>query len=207
MVEYRSRQFVPPVVVQALAQAEAVGFAHSCIPEVGRLLHTLAAHIRAGSVGEIGTGCGVGAAWIASGLDPQVPFCTVELDPHQADAARRLLAPFANVRVLQGDWRQILAHRPFALLFCDTKAKEQEPEAVLQALAPGGLLVLDDLTPEEFWPPEWRGKPDGTREFWLNDPRLCATEVRVTERQVVILATRRAWLGTGLQSPSGRMNT
>lgn len=192
MAEYHARTHVPPLVAQALAAAERLSFAHSCIPEVGRLLQTLAGHVTGGRAGEIGTGCGVGAAWITSGLPPDVPFYTVELDPERAEAARALLAPCANVQVLQGDWKQILAHGPFTLLFADTRAKEQEPEAVLQALAPGGLLVLDDLSPEEYWPPEWQGKPDRTREFWLNDRRLLATEVRVTASHVCILATRIA---------------
>ena len=54
----------------------------------------------------------------------------------------------------------------------------------------GGLVVLDDLTPEEYWPLEWRGRPDVVREFWLNNGRLSATEVLTTPRTVAILATR-----------------
>jgi len=60
----------------------------------------------------------------------------------------------------------------------------------VEALQPGGLVVLDDLTPEEYWPPEWRGQPDVVRAFWLNDARLMATEVRTTVRTAAILATR-----------------
>jgi len=60
----------------------------------------------------------------------------------------------------------------------------------VEALRPGGLIVLDDLTPEEHWPAEWRGKPDTVRERWLHDPRLAATEVRVAPTMAVILAAR-----------------
>jgi predicted O-methyltransferase YrrM len=92
---------------------------------------------------------------------------------------------------LQGDWHDILAHGPFALLFADGgKAKQDEPEAILQAVRPGGLIVLDDLTPQNQWPPEWRGQPDPVREFWLKDPRVAATEVLVTPSMAVILAAR-----------------
>ena len=38
-------------------------------------------------VAEIGTGCGVGAAWIVSALDPGVTFVTVERDASLAAAA------------------------------------------------------------------------------------------------------------------------
>ena len=181
---------LPPLVEAASQLAARLAFAHSCAPAVGRLLRLLAAQTPMGPVGEIGTGCGVGAAWILSGLAPHIPFYTVELDPARAAAAAQLLAPYPNARVLPGDWQQLLAHGPFRLLFADTKAKEQQPEAVLQALAPRALILLDDLTPEEQWPPEWRGRPDPVREFWLKDPRLIATELRVTAESMVILATR-----------------
>ena len=69
----------PPLVGRALA------FEASSMPEVGRLLHVLAAQRGRARVGEIGTGTGVGAAWIVSALPPEVPFVTVELD---ADRAR-----------------------------------------------------------------------------------------------------------------------
>jgi predicted O-methyltransferase YrrM len=190
---YRATTHIPPLVQQALDLARRMGFTKSCSLEVGRLLHVLAAQRRRGVIGEIGTGCGVGAAWIASGLAPTAQFVTVEIDAAQAEAVRALFAAYSNVRVVQGDWRAILDHGPFAMLFADGgKAKERAPEELLAALEPGGLIVLDDLTPEDQWPAEWRGWPDPTRQFWLNDPRVVATELLVTPTSAVILATRRA---------------
>lgn len=191
MSDYRARTWVPPLVESALALARQLNFPHSSTPEVGRLLCTLAAQVTAGPIGEIGTGAGVGAAWICTGKREGVPFYTIEFDPQRAREAGRLLAGLPGVTALQGDWRELLPHAPFALLFADGgKAKEEAAETLLQSLQVGGLIVLDDLTPEEFWPEEWRGRPDLPRAFWLNDPRLAATEVRVTGRSSVILATR-----------------
>lgn len=59
---YRARTFVPELVQAAEALAVELGFTLSCRPEVGRLLHTLAATVRDGRIGERGTGCGYGAA-------------------------------------------------------------------------------------------------------------------------------------------------
>lgn len=182
---------IPSLVAQAMGLAEHAGFEHSSTPEVGRLLHVLARQIPEGVIGEIGTGYGVGSAWIASALAPRSSLVTVELDEECAAQASRLFAPFPNVRILQGDWHDLLAHGPFALLFADGgKAKQDEPEAILQAVRPGGLIVLDDLTPQDRWPPEWRGQPDPVREFWLHDPRVAAMEVLVTSSMAVILAAR-----------------
>lgn len=128
---------------------------------------------------------------MASALNPAVPFFTIEIDVPRAQAVQALFAHLPQVHVLPGDWHALLDYGPFALLFADGGgAKRLEPELVLSALRPGGLLVLDDLTPEEYWPPEWQGQPDPVRIFWLNDRRVAATEIRVTATSAVILATR-----------------
>lgn len=182
---------IPPLVRRAMDLARRTGFEMSCTAETGGLLQTLAARVHEGVAAEIGTGCGVGAAWIISGLPSGTPFVTVELDRQRAESARELFARCPNVRVLAGDWHDILAHGPFRFLFCDTAAaKRDEPERVLTATLPGGLVVLDDLTPEELWPPEWHGRPDPVREFWLNDPRVEAEVLTVNPAMQILLATR-----------------
>lgn len=189
MTEERAAEPLPPLVQQARRLAEEMRFPLSSTPEVRRLLRLLASQFRGGRIGETGSGCGVGAAWVVSGLAADASFVTVEHDRERALAVQRLFASCPNVRVLSGDWRQILAHGPFDMLFPDGGPRLKgtpdgrriiQPEdvnAILSALRPGGLIVLDDLIPEAEWPPEWRGKPDPTREFWLNDPRVHAGEI------------------------------
>ncbi len=191
MATYRTLTEIPPLVARATAIAERMAFTQSCWPEVGRLLAVLAGSVREGVIGEIGTGCGVGAAWMAGALSPNTRLITVESDATRAEAAREILMPAPGVQALHGDWHDILAHGPFDMLFADGgHAKRHEPEVLLEALRPGGLVVLDDMTPEEQWPPEWRGQPDLVREFWLNEPRLAATEILTGPRMAVIVATR-----------------
>lgn len=103
------------------------------------------------------------------------------------------MSSYPNVLVLHGEWHEILAYAPFTMLFADGgKAKEREAEVLLEALEPGGLVVLDDLTPEDQWTPEQqqRWNPDPVRSFWLNHPRLAATEILVTPASAVIRAVR-----------------
>ena len=179
---------LPPLVERALRLAERLGFPRSCAPEVGRLLHVLAASRGRARVAEIGTGTGVGAAWIVSALSPQTPFFTTELDPQRAAAARELFADDPNVHVLEGDWRELLPpEAPFDLLFYDAQKQlrpEQDGALAAGLLAPGGIAVLDDLTPG-------RAGPDPVREFWLGRPDLAATEVLTTPAAAAILAVRR----------------
>jgi predicted O-methyltransferase YrrM len=126
-VHTASRVPEPPLVRRALALERELGFERSSIPEVGRLLHLLAAQRGRSRVGELGTGCGVGAAWMVSALPPSVPFVTVERDERLAAAAAELFAGDANVRVLQGDWHELMPQEaPFDLLFLDSG--KQHPE-------------------------------------------------------------------------------
>src|SRR3954470_5062831 len=129
MTDHRANGDVPPLVRQALALAGEMQFAQSCTPEVGRLLAVLATQRREGTVGEIGTGFGVGSTWIVSNLTSGASFVTVELDEARAAAALALFAPLPSVRVLTGDWHLLLAYGPFDLLFADGgRAKIVEPE-------------------------------------------------------------------------------
>jgi predicted O-methyltransferase YrrM len=109
----------------------------------------------------------------------------VELDSGRAAGARELFEGDRRVTVLQGDWRLVLEHGPFDLLFPDVgPVKRDEPEALLAAMAPGGLILLDDLTP---------GRPaqgDPIREFWLSDPRVAASELQVSPSVSVVVAAR-----------------
>jgi predicted O-methyltransferase YrrM len=179
---------VPPLIERALLLERELGFENSSIPEVGRLLHLLAGQRGRTRVGEIGTGTGVGAAWIVSALSPAVPFVTVELDEGRAAAAAELFAADENVRVLQGDWHELIPpEAPFDLLFYDGGGKqnpELDGEDVVGLLMPGGTVVLDDLTPN-------RPGPDAVREFWLNHPQLAALELLTTPETAAILAIRR----------------
>ncbi len=171
-------------------------FDRSSIPEVGRLLAMLTAARPRGRFAEIGTGCGVGAAWIASALGPEAVFVTVENDEECAAAAGRLFEELPNLRVLHGDWHVLLPPEgPFDLVFLDgghwkSGDVAAESEHALELVAPGGVVVIDDMTPEALWPEDWRGRADPAREFWLEDPRLRAVEILTTPRTAAILATK-----------------
>ena len=177
-----SLERTPPLVARAEELAARLGFTRSCEPEVGRLLHVLAAQRGRFRVGEIGTGAGVGAAWIVSALAPEVPFFTAELDAERAALAARLFDRDENVHVLHGDWRDVLASEaPFDFLFVDSGPSKADP-AVRGLVAPRGTVVLDDLTPGRTHDP--------VRDLWLRDPDYAATELLVTPAMAVLVAAR-----------------
>jgi predicted O-methyltransferase YrrM len=165
--------------------AARLGFERSCSAEAGQLLRVLAGQRGRARVGEIGTGCGVGSAWMLSALSPEIPFVTVEFDEERAAAAAELLAEDEHALVLQGDWAAVLpAEAPFDLLFADG-GRAKEREGLISLLAPGGTLVLDDLTPG-------RPGPDPLRELWLRHPRMAAIELRLSPVEAAVVAVLQA---------------
>ena len=183
---------LPPLVERAVGLARRQGFPNSCRPEHGRLLHALAAG--ATVIGETGTGCGVGLAWLASGARPGTRLVSVEIDAERAGLVANLFADLPQVAVLPGDWSEIRRAGPFDLLVLDGGAHGKsggipaDPEALLR---PGGTLVIDDLTPAGSWPPRFDGQVDQARMHWLTHPALAAAELRLAPDLAALVATRR----------------
>ena len=185
---------MPSLVEEAVTRASQAGFTLSCDPAVGRLLAVLASHLPAGArVLELGTGTGVGTAWIASALLPRadVTVITVEKDPANAAAAA------------QGDWPDFVELRcadalavlgeagRFDLIFADAQGGKWEGlDRTIAALAPHGMLIVDDMTATPQWDADQHAKQQQVRQVLLTSPLLTSVELR--HGSGVILSTRHA---------------
>jgi predicted O-methyltransferase YrrM len=177
---------VPALVGRARESASDLGFERSCRDEDGRFLHVLAGRRGIERVAEIGTGTGVGTAWLASALPPGVPLFSAEIDPRLAQAAAELFADDPDVHVLTGDWRStLLWHAPFDLLFVDGGGAKDDPDAVLGLAAPGATIVMDDFSAT------WTGV-DPRRERWFGHPRVVSVELGTGgDARVLVAVVRR----------------
>lgn len=189
---YTGAQGLPAIVAAAVDLAEELGFPASCRVEQGRLLYALAGGA-AGCIGETGTGCGVGLAWLIAGRRPGVRVVSVERDAERAARVAELFADVPDVLVLHGDWTLINDHGPFDLLVVDgggngKRGGAADPERLLRT---GGSVVIDDFTPLTEWPPMHEGRPDSARLSWLEHPALLASEVRLAPDLSTIVGTRR----------------
>ncbi|MBA3781683.1 MAG: class I SAM-dependent methyltransferase [Nocardioides sp.] len=182
---------LPDIVARAFDVCRKAGYVAFCRNETGRLLATLAA-TRGGTMAEFGTGCGVGTAWLRSGVRTDVRIVTAELNPKLATAAAEIFEDDASVDVLAADWSTLTDQGPFSLLFLDSGEPDSvRVDAVADLVEPGGLVVLDDFTPCEVWPPIHRGRVDTLREEWLTDERFTAVEVMIASDASAVIATRR----------------
>ena len=139
---------------RAFDVSRKAGYVSFCRNETGRLLATLAA-TRDGTMAEFGTGCGVGTAWLRSGVrGEEARIVTAELDPRLARPRPEIFDDDPLVEVLAADWSTLLDKGPFSLLFLDSgTARRGRRRRVADLVADGGIVVLDDFTPCEQWPP------------------------------------------------------
>jgi predicted O-methyltransferase YrrM len=194
---YRGAE-VPPLVRRAVDVALRLGFEDSCLPETGRLLSTLAGGVVSGTIGETGTGCGVGLAWLVSAAQPGTRLVSIEIDPVRAAASRELFAGHAEVTVLHGDTGELFERGPFDLLVLDggpgAGKNGEEPVDPRRVLTANGTLLIDDFWPMTTWPPTFpSGEPDAARRHWLEHPALFTTEITTgaPSHPVSVLVGRR----------------
>ena len=182
---------LPEIVTRAFDVCRRAGYVSFCRNETGRLLAALAA-TRAGTLAEFGTGCGVGTAWLRSGVRNGCRILTAELDPRLAKAAQQIFVEDEDVEVLAADWSTLRERGPFSLLFLDSGSpSEVGVESIVTLVETGGIVVLDDFTPCELWPPITAGRVDTLREEWLTDERFTTVEVMVAPDASALIATKR----------------
>jgi predicted O-methyltransferase YrrM len=183
---------LPDVVHRAFAVSRKAGYVSFCRNETGRLLAMLAA-TRDGTMAEFGTGCGVGTAWLRSGVrGEKARIVTAELDPKLAEAAAEIFRDDDQVEVLAADWSTLTDQGPFSLLYLDSgDPSAVRVDAVADLVDEGGIVVLDDFTPCALWPPVFHGRVDTLREEWLTDDRFTTVEVMVAADAATLIAIRR----------------
>jgi predicted O-methyltransferase YrrM len=151
----------------------------------------LAAGCVGGSIGELGTGVGVGAAWMASAMPTDCTLLTVELDEVRATAAQDVFADEPRVEVVCADAYTLLAGRaPYDLVFAD--GGSPDAASLVELLRIGGRLVMDDVTPIETLPVDSPFRTsDPKRDFFFADERLVSTEVVLPDLQNSLLVGTR----------------
>jgi predicted O-methyltransferase YrrM len=170
---------IPPLAAQAQAIADRYDFRLSCEPRTGALLRTLAAAKPGGRLLEVGAGVGVGTGWLHAGMDEHATLVTVEIDEEAADIVRKLYSAEPGVEVIHADatgWLEQYDGPPFDLVFVDTTVtKFDRRDLLLRHLAPGGLLIGDDLIAGPTWTPQHPARVGRFLDEIVREPELAVT--------------------------------
>lgn len=184
---------IPVAVAAARRRAKSVGFRQSCEDEVGRLLSTLAAAVRPnGSILEIGTGVGVGTAWIVAGLEGRddVALLTVESDERLSEVTKEWPWP-SFVRLLRADATEVTLSTEYDLIFADAAPiKYGHISSAVAALRPGGILVVDDLHAGPRTTDSERSEKGALRQYLLGLSGLRAVELDWSSGVIMVTKSR-----------------
>jgi predicted O-methyltransferase YrrM len=146
----------PTVLEAILSETTALGFTMASEPKTGALLAALAAGKPAGRLLELGTGTGIGSAWLLSGMDADSHLDTVDTDPTVVAVARRHLGTDSRVTFHVMDGARFIgqsAAGQFDLIYADAwPGKFTHLDETLSLLRLGGIYFIDDLLPQSNWP-------------------------------------------------------
>jgi demethylmenaquinone methyltransferase/2-methoxy-6-polyprenyl-1,4-benzoquinol methylase len=183
---------IPDAVAAAKRRAYRQRFNNSCEDAVGRLLSVLAAAVpKAGRILEIGTGVGVGTAWIRYGLNERidVEVSSVEVDRVLSDAALEWPWP-AYMHIVTVDVSLLLGtNATYDLIVADpSPIKHGDLESTIRAIRPGGILIVHDLNTEIVNSETQIARSSELRQLLLHHPKLQSVELDWASG--VIVATR-----------------
>lgn len=147
---------IPAVLDAILRETERIGFTLASEPKTGSLLRTLAASKPGGQFLELGTGTGVGTAWLLAGMDANARITSVDSDAKVLEVARRYLGHDPRVTFHLADGATFLAQlaqQQFDFIYADAwPGKFTHLDLALSLLRVGGIYFIDDLLPQPSWP-------------------------------------------------------
>ena len=144
---------------------EALGFTMASEPRTGALLTVLAASKPGGRFVELGTGTGLGTAWLLAGMDAHSRLESVDSDARVLAVARRHLEEDSRVSFHLADGVDFLGALPpgqFDFVYADSwPGKFTHLDEALSLLRIGGIYFIDDLLPQTNWPEGHASKVTG----------------------------------------------
>jgi predicted O-methyltransferase YrrM len=147
---------IPSALDTIRRETERVGFTLGSEPKTRALLRALAASKPGGQFLELGTGTGVGTAWLLSGMDSGSHLVTVDSDAKVLDIARRNLGHDPRITFHLGDGGEFLKKatpQQFDFIYADAwPGKFTHLDRALSLLKVGGIYFVDDLLPQPSWP-------------------------------------------------------
>ena len=147
---------IPAALTAIEAETAALGFTMPSGRPTGSLLRALAASKPGGRLLELGTGTGLGTAWLLAGMDAAARLTSVDIEEKHTAVARRHLEADSRLTLHLGDGADFIASsrgQLYDLIFADAwPGKYAYLDETLALLSPGALYVVDDMLPQPNWP-------------------------------------------------------
>lgn len=176
------------------SETSASGFTMASDPQTGALLAALTASKPGGRILELGTGTGIGTAWLLSGMDAAATLDTVDVDEAVVAIARRHLGSDPRVTFHVLDGADFIARSPKArydLIYADAwPGKFSHLDEALALLNVGGIYFIDDLLPQPNWPDGHAPKVPALIDAIERKPGF--TTVRLAWSSGLMIVVRRA---------------
>lgn len=174
-------------------RSRALGFDMPSEAGTGAMLRLLAATKAGGRLLELGTGTGLATAWLLEGMGSDASLVSIDTDMGVQAVARAVLGDDPRVTfVVEDGLDYVRAQRPasFDLIFADAwPGKYEGLEETLALLSPGGLYVIDDMSPQPNWPPGHQPSVDALATRLKSHPDLAT--VALDWASGLVIAARR----------------
>jgi predicted O-methyltransferase YrrM len=188
-----SRQ--PEVLGAIQKDSQELGFTMASEPRTGALLAALAASKPGGRLLELGTGTGIGTAWLLAGMDADSRLTTVDIDAKVVAVARRHLASDSRVTFHVMDAADFIRQSPqkqFDLIYADAwSGKFSHLDEALSLLRVGGIYFIDDLLPQANWPEGHASKVPVLIDALEHRPEFAT--VKLSWASGLMLVVRTGW--------------
>ena len=172
---------VPANLSALKAEAKRLGFGMSCDDTTGRTLRALVASKTKSVILELGTGIGIGTAWMMDGLPLDSKLVSVDINPETQEIARQHLGNDLRLAFHIQDGAEFIddmkAQR-FGLIFADARpGKREYIRQTIALLDQGGIYIADDMIPLVNATPSLIKARDQLRAILYSDPELKVIEL------------------------------
>ncbi len=137
-------------------KTKELGFDMASRPETGALLRVLAASKPNGRFLEIGTGTGLGTAWLLEGMDKNSKLISIECDKNVQSVAKEAFINDDRLELIYDNGSEFLKNQipnSYDMIFADAyPGKYEFLNETLNLLKPGGIYIVDDMLPQADWP-------------------------------------------------------
>ena len=172
-----------PAALEALEKrSRELNFELASEPLTGALLRALAASKPGGRLLELGTGTGVGTAWLLAGMDEAARLVSVDRNLVYQSAASEALGADKRLQLVLEDAADYIVRQKaesFDLIFADAMpGKYERTEDALRLVKPGGFYVIDDMVEQPNWPEGHAEKVGPLLELLARDERFAVAPLK-----------------------------